>query len=56
LALEKAKLLSGWLLHSLLLHDVPLGDLGPPELDGGLLALRIKVFVDRRQNKKYWGK
>jgi hypothetical protein len=53
LALATAKTSSGCgLWHSQLFHDGPLEDLGPPELEGCPLGLRIKVFVYHRHDKK----
>jgi hypothetical protein len=39
-------------LTSQLFCDGPEGDLGLPELDGGPLGPRIKVFIDRRHDRK----
>ncbi len=52
MALAKAKISSGWPLTFLAISNGPLGELGPPELDGGPLGPRIKVFVDHRYDKK----
>jgi hypothetical protein len=38
--------------HAQLLHDVPLGNLGPPELDASPPGTSIKVFVDCRHCEK----
>ncbi len=42
----------GCLRHPLLLHEVPLGDLGPPVLDDESLGTRIEVFLYRRNCEK----
>ncbi len=42
----------GHLGHPQMLHDSPLGHLGPPELDGSPPGPSIKVFVDCRHCEK----
>jgi hypothetical protein len=50
--LQRPKPSSGSLGHPQLLHDSPLGQLGPLELNGSPLGPSIKVFVNHRHCEK----